>query len=231
MKALTPPIIAKTLSVTSFAVITATISSLAITQPAQALSALSFSSTGFSSTLTTSTRGFAFNVLNPSGITVTDLSFFDENSDGLAESHDIGLWNSSGTLLASGTVSAGTTNALVGFFRTVDIADTFLAQGNGYVVGAVFLVGSSDKQAINFVGLTTPSDISYVGGRFINNGVASLTFPTSNLASGIPGGSFEFTPGATTPVPFDFNPNISLVLLGGGLVWRKLSRRKASRTV
>jgi hypothetical protein len=206
------------------------VGTLAISAPAQALSALSFSGNNISVTGTTSTRGFAFNVLDPNGINVTDLSIYDENGNGLSQAHDIGLWNSAGMLLASATVSAGTVNPLSanGLFRTVAISNILLPQGTNYAVGAVFLSGSLDRQAGNLTGLTTPAEISYVTGRFINNGVASLTFPTSNFANGIPGGSFEFVP--VTPVPFEFSPALGLSVLGGLWIGKRLIKKfKASK--
>ena len=201
------------------------VGTLAIPTPAQALSALSFSgdTNAGGTTSFNSTRGFAFNVLDPNGITVTDLSIFDRAGNGLAEGHNIGLWNSAGTLLASATASAGTVNPLSvnGLFRTVDIVDFLLPQGNNYAVGAFFLNGSGDNQAFGINGLTTPTEISYVTGRLIANG--SLAFPTSNIATGIPGGSFEFVP--VTPVPFEFNPVMGLCVLGGLWVGKRLIKK------
>ena len=129
-------------------------------------------------------------------------------------------------MLASATASAGVVNPLSvnGLFRTVAVTPFLLPQGNNYAVGALFLANSGDRQAFNFINLTTPSQISYVETRFIND--ASLARPTNtNSVRGLPSGSFEFTP--VTPVPFEFNPGLGLALLGGGLLWKKLSKKKS----
>lgn len=207
------------------------VSTLAISAPAQALSALTFSGNTVGGTAITSTRGFAFDVLDPNGITVTDLSIFDRFGDGLAEGHNIGLWDSTGTLLASATASAGTVNPLSanGLYRTVDIVDFLLPQGTNYAVGALYLVGSGDEQATNWTVLTTPSEISFKEIRLANNGIPSLTFPSTSVAVvGYGAGSFEFA--SATPVPFEFNPAMGLSVLGGLWIGKRLIKKfKASK--
>jgi hypothetical protein len=182
--------------------------------------ALNWTTNGTNGTSVTSTRGFSFNVLDAAGINVTHLTFWDNGGDGLAQSHDVGLWDSAGTLLASTTIAAGTANALDvnGKFRIGAISTVHLAQGNNYVVGAVFLSGSADLQAINMVGLTTPPQISYGQTRFNNNGSSTLSFPTSTISQiGLPGGSFQFT---AVPEP------ATIAALGFGALAMLRRRRK-----
>src|SRR5438477_11587207 len=62
-----------------------------------------------------STNGWAFSTA--SAITVTSLGYWDFGSDGLATSHQVGIWDSAGTLLMSGTVAAGTADSLSNGFR------------------------------------------------------------------------------------------------------------------
>src|SRR5262245_12458608 len=52
--------------------------------------------------------GWQFSVSAP--ITIDGLGLFDVNPAGLAESHQVGLWTDSGTLLASATVTSGSTS-------------------------------------------------------------------------------------------------------------------------
>ena len=151
------------------------------------INAISFNVFDTNGTSTNTTRGFQFDVTQP-GVIATALSFWDENGDGLNDSHDVGLWDPSGVLIASATVGSGTSASLLGEFRFVDIADVALAVATGYVVGAVFAQGSDDLQAQQWTGLVSAPGISYVGGRFINNGSLTLTRPTSSF-SGLPGGS------------------------------------------
>ena len=160
---------------------------LAASAQAAPVSALTFTAASTNSTTTTTTRGYAFNVTS-AGLVATHLSFWDEGGDGLGQSHDVGLWNPAGILIASATVPSGTAATLLDGFRFVDIADVALPVGNGYVVGALFLDGSPDRQALSLSGLGTASGITYVQGRFIN-GPVTLTLPTTSLSLGLPGGS------------------------------------------
>lgn len=184
--------------------------------------ALSWTSSGFNSASVTSTRGYSFNVLDAAGIDVTALTFFDEGADGLAESHDVGIWDSAGNLLVSANVSSGVVDAIDvnGLFRVKSISTFHLAQGTDYVVGGVFLAGSADRQAINFVGLTTGPEISYGQTRFNNNGVNALSFATSTISqSGLPGGSFEYASAVPEPA--------SIAAIGLGIVC--LLRKRKSK--
>src|SRR6476660_2949748 len=45
-------------------------------------------------------------------VTIRALGVFDDNQDGLGQSHEVGLFNGTGTLLASATVASGTVDPL-----------------------------------------------------------------------------------------------------------------------
>ena len=75
--------------------------------------ALSVSGGGFFGA-TTGTYGWSFTL--SSTITVTDLGYFDFGGNGLNDAHDVGIWTSTGTLMVSATVPAGTAGTLVGRF-------------------------------------------------------------------------------------------------------------------
>jgi len=66
------------------------------------------------------------------------LGYYDENGDGLANSHLVTLWdNSTQTILASATVPAGTAAPLVNGYRWVQLPSTVtLNYGSYYVIGA-----------------------------------------------------------------------------------------------
>lgn len=183
--------------------------------------AMDFSTYSTNGTAITSTRGYSFNVVEPNGILVTHLSFFDANSNGLAENHMVGLWDSAGNLLASSPISAGTVDALdaTGKFRARAITPVLLAAGTNYTVGGTFNAGSADAQAISVIGLTMGTGITYGEARVANNGLSTLTMPTTGGFgfNGLPGGSFNFQ-----AVP---EPGTMIALGAGLLAFRR--RRKA----
>lgn len=186
------------------------------------IAAIDWTSHSVNSTGATSTRGYSFNVTNAGGINVTHLSIFDQDANGLAEAHDVGIWDSSGNLLASTTISAGTASALdsTGKFRTEAISPVFLSAGSDYAVGGLFELGSGDFQAVFLNGQTMGAGITFGESRFINNGLSSLTFPTSTLGgiSGMIGGSFSYEP---VPEP----PTITVLALAAVTTLRR--RRNA----
>ena len=66
------------------------------------------------------------------------LGYYDENGDGLANSHLVTLWdNGTQTILASATVPAGTAAPLINGYRWVQLSSTLtLNYGSYYVIGA-----------------------------------------------------------------------------------------------
>ena len=161
-----------------------------------------------------------------SNLVAAQLGVWDAGANGLVESHQVGLWNSTGTLLASATVGSGTSAALVDGFRYVDIVDVPLAVGS-YTVGAFYFSGSLDVQAIDLVGLATAPGITYDDFRFIN-AVASLTMPTEPLngRTGLIGGTLmvDAITAPTSEVP---EPQSALLaLMGVGLLSLARARRR-----
>ena len=165
------------------------------------------------------THGWRFDV--NSSVTVTHLGVWDRNADGLSESHQVGIWDSTGTLLTSATVLSGTTAPLDsnGLFRLVDIPDIVLAPAARYRVGALYILNSGDNLARDATTLTVDPSISYGAYQFANG--SSLTFPTisnSFITNGLWGPSFEVVPEPST-----------LVLLGAVLLAAAL-RSPAARS-
>jgi hypothetical protein len=75
--------------------------------------------------------GWSFTVNSP--FTVNALGFYDDGKNGLTQSHDVGLWTSGGTLLASATITNG--NALTSFWRFASIAPLALGTGTYVLAG------------------------------------------------------------------------------------------------
>jgi len=149
------------------------------TYSAQILAAPALSFTGGSDTLNLSGTfiyGWEFDVF--SDTTVSQLGYFDFENNGLAESHDIGIWNSVGDLLTSATIAAGTGAPLIDGFRYTDIFDITLSSGTGYVVGANNV--DVDNMIADVDTLSTLPNIAWVESRFLETG-GVLALPTDTI--------------------------------------------------
>ena len=148
--------------------------------------------------------GYTFNVTSP--FTVQYLGYFDANGDGLAESHDIGLWDPTGTLLAHATVDAGTGDLYFDGFRLVPVDPFTLFIGMNYRV-----LGADPNQIDPILfdpAMSTADGITYTGGAFCPG--ATLQDTCGGNASGYFGANFAGV--TTTPEP------ASVTLLATGLV-------------
>ncbi len=161
-------------------------------------------------------------------ISVTQLGYFDFNQDGLVENHAVGLWTSTGTLLTSGTVLAGTADPLVGFFRYANIAPIALTAGQNYVIGGTHSRQEAYLLDVSSAGFSTDPAITYsvgISDRFISG--AALAFPTNNdpnRARGYFGPNFTFAP--TTNVTPEGS---SLALLATGVLPLALGLKRRFR--
>jgi DNA-binding beta-propeller fold protein YncE len=165
------------------------------------------------------TVGYEFTVSQT--VTVDSLGFYDEGNDGLVTAHDVGIFDLCGTLRASGTVAVGTGSPLNGGYRYVSITPVVLAAGT-YRIGAVVFNGGSNDRFLHAVAtVATDSIVTYVRGK-INNGVASLQFPTLDATAtglqekGCFGPNFTFTPGGTPPVEPEANVKGNNVSIADG---------------
>ncbi len=75
-------------------------------------------------------------------LTLTKLGVFDYGSDGLAESHQVALFDTAGNILSSVTIGAGTANPLEDGYRWADATTVSLVQGTDYILGAYYSDGS-----------------------------------------------------------------------------------------
>lgn len=169
------------------------------------------------------TFGWSFTV--NSDIAVDGLGFWDEGSNGLAGSHQVGIWSNTGTLLTSATITnAGTvvpSASNIGQWVFSPIAPLHLAPG-GYVIGATF--GTNTDQGLmgaSTLILVSP-EITFGSGLFLMG--AGLNMPTGAVGGGpgIFGPTFSTT---STPEPATFGL-VGLALAGGMAIQR---RRKLSR--
>lgn len=115
--------------------------------------------------------GWSFTVNNP--FTVTALGFYDDGQDGLGESHDVGLWTSGGTLLASATVTNG--NTLTSFWRFASITPLALGTGSYVIAGTT---GGENYPLPGVSGLSVNPNITLGQDWFTLS--STLAFPTTS---------------------------------------------------
>jgi hypothetical protein len=157
------------------------------------------------------TLGYAFTVSSP--IRGTDLGVWDSGNDGFTDPHAVGIWTSTGTLLAQTTITAGTPGKLTNGFRYLPIAPFILAPGT-YTIGARykgFYIPNDGEPDLSdyaqyWATIEPAYGVSYLGPRGTAPG-AGLKFPPDNYFSfdmdlkhlGFFGPNFWFVRGPTLP--------------------------------
>ena len=139
-----------------------------------------------------STLGWEFTLSG--SIQVNDLAFYDDGGNGLLDSHELGLWDSNGTLLASGTVLAGTASPLVNQWREIAVSPVQLGPGN-YFIGALFLDGKDPVWSPPFTptGFASAPGVTYDQATFADG--STLSNPSTPVgSSGYFGANFVFSP-------------------------------------
>jgi len=157
-----------------------------------------------------SVHGWDF--VSSTDIMVTDLGLYDNLDNGMSIDHDIGIFDSSGTLLGSGTISKGTGDTLIDHFRYVDINDVFVTAGSTYTLAYYSATSSSDSLFTYASTVTLASNITINNARW---GYASgLSVPANTTAADRIGPNFIFTTDVAAPVP----EPATMLLFGTGLV-------------
>lgn len=166
------------------------------------------------------TFGYAFTV--NSAVNIGQLGYYDYNGDGLKQSHQVGIWNSTGTtLLGSATVGAGTTAALIDGFRFVDVTPFSLGVGD-YLIGG--FLGSNEDAVVRLATANTISQITLGSTRFDPPSSGSFTAPTLTQGSGFDSGYFGPNFRVLTsavPEPASW----ALMIAGFGLIGWAMRRR------
>ncbi|MDO9310937.1 MAG: DUF4082 domain-containing protein [Nitrosomonas sp.] len=167
------------------------------------------------------TAGFKFTAESASNLTA--LGYHDEGLDGLFNAHDVGLYDLSGTLLASATVPDGTAGDLIGEYRYVTLGSAYtLTAGTEYVLAAHTTAGDGYRfGTVPPITLTVDPLIS-IGddaSRYVYG--PGLAFPTA-----FAGYDIYATPNMLlSPVP---EPETYALLLAGlGLIGFTLRNKKA----
>lgn len=181
---------------------------------------LSFdNSTALGVNFNTLTIGWQFNVLSPTS--VDGLGWFDQGLDGLQQEHEVGIWNSAGSLLASAIVQAGTTDPLDGLFRTVAITPLILSPGS-YTVGGMYY--AKGDQADYGVVPTTKSNIVFVGGVYSGTDAMFERPTVSTLVTDCCWGP-SFSDSVATPEPVGASALLAFGMLAAA--WRARRHRRA----
>ena len=191
----TSPTATATTTGTPDATTTATSSPTATTAPTPfGTPALGFTNlgTGFERTPTNYEEGWRFRPTRD--IRITAIGFYDQGKDGLATSHDVGIFNTNNfTLGFSATVLP--TDPLIGFFRYHTLTTPLLLEsGHDYAIAAV-LNSPSDSFATAVNPLNTSTNINFEGSVSKTTGGSGLEYPdiTSQSTYGNFGPSFLFT--------------------------------------
>jgi hypothetical protein len=169
--------------------------------------ALSFTGGSAASPVADTTFGWAFTLSSP--VTLTDLGLWDQNGDGLSESHLVTVWTSTGTQEAQGTVPSGTGATLTNGFRYISIIPILLPAGS-YTIGAFYSANGGDGLAFSASTITTAPGVTYDGSR---SGLG-FAFPPGDviiLTNSYFGPNFQFTAPTSTP---DSGSTWALLMLG-----------------
>ncbi len=172
------------------------------------VAAFDFTSPGNSYTDGSWAFGIDFTV-GASNLTVSSLGYYDDSQNGFVDNHEVGMYDSSGDLLASTVVTSG--DPLIGYFRYDTIAPITLLAGQTYrVVG----VSHSDPYTWDDPGFAAIAGITYLGDTYGPG--TTLSDPTgpfhNDEADGFWGPNFLVGPAVGIPEPATFG------LLGAAMV-------------
>ncbi len=156
------------------------------------------------------TLGYSFRVLTP--ITVTGLAYWDSASDGLVNTHSVGLWTTGGSLLSSASLPAGTSASLIGEWRYTNVTPITLGLGD-YVVAGSHTTGG-DVYSYDPPSHTIAPEILFLANSYIEG--IGLNFPTDSDSSiGYFGGNFLYrTGGGAVPEPSTYGLLAAFALVG-----------------
>jgi hypothetical protein len=165
-------------------------------------------------------------------VTLTDLGHFDEGNDGFGESHQVALWTTGGTLLASTTLASGLSGTPVvsasglGAFRYNPVTPVVLTPGD-YVLGT-YSATELDSGRYDVSSTSTAAGFTFTQARYSISGsgfvLPAFTFPTTG---GVFGPNLRFAASAA-PEPGSLCLLSLLALPGLSRVRASVRRRRAA---
>lgn len=174
---------------------------------------IDFTSAGGVGTNGSWSLGYEFQALQ--SVNVTGLAFY--TGSGISQNHDVGLWDSNGTLLASTTITSGSAAIGTGGFLFESISPVALTAGDYYYVAGET---GSDSYSWAPSGVTVNPAIAFVASAYVSSGTLAFPGTTDSGTVGYFGGNVVLG-GVAAPEPSSVG-----LLLGGGMMLLGLARRR-----
>jgi len=159
-------------------------------------------------------------------ILVTSIAIWDHESDGLAHSYDVVIWDSFGMVAASATIPEGTTAGLNGEYRYSHLTESvLLTAGNTYIIGAWYPDNQDAVFSWSSWNSTGNSDFAAIGANSGDIPSSALTFPDGQLDQSGPyfGPAFHYQ---VVPEPGTF----ALFILGAAVAAVFKCKRGSNKT-
>jgi hypothetical protein len=167
------------------------------------------------------TVGWAFSTAKHIAVTALGWNVTVNGPNGSSSSHQVGIWNSGGTLLGSATVTAG--SATDGIWRFTGVSPIALSAGQ-YFIGGRDTSADGDRYVTSVSNLTLAAGLTFLGSAVSPNG-SGFAFP-ANINSITTGGrfgpNFQFKAAGAIPEPASW----AMLISGFGLVGAVARRRR-----
>lgn len=134
------------------------------------------------------TFGYTFTLATP--VRVTQLGFWDYQSDGLLAAIPVTIWNDSGTPLATATVPAGTSAGEINQYLYVTLATPVTLAAGTYTLGG-YTTNNGDEIQYSLATINGAAGVTYGASR----AAGGNTYPTADplvLTNSYFGPNFQF---------------------------------------